>query len=222
MLARNHPARICGGLVVRLFRFGCNYLRLSRFRRGGLNCIGTSYIHRGARLSRPSNVTIGANCFIGKAFFYALNTISVGDRSIVGDDVFLCTGSHDINAADFGLVTKPIAIGCYVWIGTGATILPGVNIGDGAVVGAMAVVSRDVPAGGVVVGNPAQVVKTGRPIPTGFDPLTLASIDYRRSMARLRSWISRGNGRHPERSTDTDRAGVLAREATTERTHNDV
>jgi putative colanic acid biosynthesis acetyltransferase WcaF len=193
MLDRNHPARICSGLAVRLFRFGCNYLRLSRFRRAGLHCSGISYIRRGARLFRPSNVTIGANCCIGKAFLYALNTISVGDRSIVGDDVFLCTGSHDIYSADFDLVTKPIVIGCYVWIATGATILPGVNIGDGAVVGAKAVVSMDVPAGGVVLGNPAQIVKTGRPIPTGFDPLTLASIDYRRSMARLRRWISGDN-----------------------------
>jgi acetyltransferase-like isoleucine patch superfamily enzyme len=193
-------------LIVRLFRFGCNYLRLSRLRRRGLHCTGISYIDRRARLSPPSNVTIGANCCIGKAYFYALERISVGDRSIVGDDVFLCTGSHDVYSVGFDLVTKPIAIGRYVWIGTGATILPGVNIGDGAVVGAMAVVSRDVPAGGVVVGNPAQVVKTGRPIPTGFDPLTLASIDYRSSVARLRHWISGGNSRCPEPSTNIDHA----------------
>jgi acetyltransferase-like isoleucine patch superfamily enzyme len=156
-----------------------NYLRLARLRRGGLHCTGTSYIHRRARLSPPSKITIGVNCCIGKAYFYALDTISVGDKSIVGDDVFLCTGSHDINAADFHLVTKPIAVGRCVWIATGATILPGVTIGDGAVVGAMAVVSRDVPAGAVVAGNPARIVKTGREIPYDFDPLALASIDWR-------------------------------------------
>jgi tetrahydrodipicolinate N-succinyltransferase len=140
----------------------------------------------------------------------------------VGDNVFLCTGSHDIDSADFDLVTKPIAIGCYVWIANGATILPGVSIGDGAVVGAMAVVSRDVPAGGVVVGNPAQIVKTGRPIPIDFDPLTLASIDYRRSMERLRSRFSRNNRSHPEGTTDIDSPAAFARKEQTERTHNDV
>jgi putative colanic acid biosynthesis acetyltransferase WcaF len=191
MLARKHPVRICCGLFVRLFLFGCNYLRVARLRRGGLHCIGTSYVHRRARISPPSNVTIGANCCIGKAFLQALDTISVGDRSIVGDDVFLCTGSHDINARDFHLVTKPIAVGRYVWIATGATILPGVTIGDGAVVGAMAVVSRDVPAGAVVAGNPARMVKTGREIPYDFDPLALASIDWRQSIRRLRTARSR-------------------------------
>lgn len=185
MLPRTHPVRICAGLIVRLFRFGFNYLRVARLRRRGLHCTGTVYIHSRARLSPPCNVTIGTNCNIGNAFFYALDMISVGDRSTIDRDVFLCTGSHDIYAEDFHLVTKPIVIGRGVWIATGATILPGVRIGDGAVVGAMAVVSTDVPAGAVVVGNPARVVRTGRGIPEGFDPVSHASIDVGNSIRRL-------------------------------------
>jgi len=177
--------RICAGLVVRLLGSGRNYLRLARLRRAGLHCTGTIYVHPLARFSDPSNVTIGANCNIGKAFFYALDKISIGDRSIVGENVLLCTGSHDIYAADFRLVTKPIAVGRCVWIATGATILPGVRIGDGAVVGAMAVVSRDVPAGAVVIGNPARVVRNGRAMPEGFNPLGLASLDIESSIRRL-------------------------------------
>jgi len=222
MLTRNHPVRICGGLVVRLYRFGRNYVRLNRLRRKGLRGTGTSYVSPEARFCPPSNVTIGANCLIDKAIFYALDTISVGDRSIVGQNVLLCTGSHDFNAPDFRLVTKPIAIGRYVWIATGATILPGVSIGDGAVVGAMAVVARDVPAGAVVVGNPARVVKILSPIHTAFDPLTLASIDYRTSIDRLRCWLSQHNRRHLDPSTDIDIAAEPAREAHMERTHDDV
>jgi len=198
MLSRSHPLRICGGLGLRLFRYTFNHLRLCRLRRKGLRCTGISYINPKARMSPPWRVTLGTNCSVGKAYFYALDTISVGDNSIIGDDVFLCTGSHDIYKADFDLVTKPIVIGRHVWIATGATILPGVSIGDGAVVGAMAVVSRDVPAGAVVAGNPAKIVKTGRPMPSGFDPLILASIDYRTSIARLRYWISKGQGQPPE------------------------
>jgi len=177
MLPRNHLARICGGLAVRLFRSGCNQIRILRFRRAGLHSTGTIFISRKARFFQASNVTIGANCCIGGAFFYSLDKISLGERSIVGDGVFICTGSHDIYSPTFDLVTRPIAIGCHVWIANGATILPGVRIGDGAVIGAMAVVSRDVPAGAIVVGNPAKVVKTGRPIPIDFDPLTLGSIN---------------------------------------------
>ncbi len=188
VFSRNHVVRVSAGLALSLIRFGVNYVRLWRLRRRGLAYTGISYICRGSRFTLPSNVTIGANCCIGKVFFYALDQISLGDRCILGDDVFLCTGSHDIYSPNFDLVTKPIAIGCGVWIGNGATVLPGVHIGDGAVVGAMAVVSRDVPAGAVAVGNPARAVKAGRPMPVGFDPLSLAPIDYRRPLARLRHW----------------------------------
>jgi putative colanic acid biosynthesis acetyltransferase WcaF len=198
MLPRNHPVRICAGLVVRVFRFGRNYVHLAWLRRAGLHFTGTIYVDPRARFSPPSNVTIGANCNIGKALFYALDTISVGDRSIIGEDVFLCTGTHDIYAADFHLVTKPIAVGRCVWIAAGATILPGVRIGDGAVVGAMAVVSRDVPAGAVVVGNPARVVRIGRGTPDGFDPLSLASIDVGTSLKRLAAVFRRRPRPNPQ------------------------
>jgi carbonic anhydrase/acetyltransferase-like protein (isoleucine patch superfamily) len=63
--------------------------------------------------------------------------------------------------------------------------LPGVTIGDGAIIGAMAVVAKDVPAGAVAVGNPAKVVRIGRACPVDFDPLYLATIDWRSSFKRL-------------------------------------
>jgi len=125
------------------------------------------------------------------SLFYALTKLSVGDRSIVGYDVFLCTGSHDIHSPGFELATQPNAIGCYVWIVAGATILPGVNIGDGAVAGAMAVVSRNVRAGARVGGNSARMGKSGREIPRDFDPLALASIDWRQSVRRLKAALRR-------------------------------
>ncbi len=111
------------------------------------------------------------------------------ERSL--ERMFFDAGSHDIDAEDFSLLTKPIVIGRCVWIATGATVLPGVHIGDGAVVGAMAVVSKDVPPRAVVVGNPAQVVRTDRPIADSYDPLSLTTIDYMASLVRLRRWISR-------------------------------
>jgi acetyltransferase-like isoleucine patch superfamily enzyme len=103
----------------------------------------------------------------------------------VGTGVYLCTGSHDTDAPDFREATKPISIGSHVWIATRATVLPGVNIGDGAVIGVMAVVADDVPAGATVFGNPAWTVRKGRVSPVDFDPLYLATVDWRNSLKRL-------------------------------------
>lgn len=175
---------------MRLVRYGRNYVRVARLTRAGLRCAGTTYIHPRARLSGLRNITIGSNCCIGNCTFYGLDRITVGQRTIIGDQVYLCTGSHDIQDADFRLITKPIHIGDYVWLATGATVLPGVRIGDGAVVGARAVVARDVPAGAVVAGNPARVIRTDRRAPAEFDPLRLASVDYYNALPRLRRALS--------------------------------
>jgi acetyltransferase-like isoleucine patch superfamily enzyme len=57
------------------------------------------------------------------------------------------------------LVSKPVRIGNDVWVGAGCSMLPGVTIGDGAVIGARAVVTHDIPAGAIAVGSPAKVIK---------------------------------------------------------------
>lgn len=187
MLSRNHPLRICGGLAIRLYRYSFNRLRIGRMRRAGATIEGTSYIDPRCKLLHHRNISIGDKCCIGKAELYALDKIEIGSRTLIGDRVYLCTGSHDLYSKEFRLITKPIRIGRGVWIATGATILPGVSIGDGAVVGAFSVVTKDVPAGGVVAGNPARLIRTGRP-DSGFDPVRLASIDFATSIERLRVW----------------------------------
>ena len=71
------------------------------------------------------------------------------------------TINHDMNPDKRGSMTfKPIHIGMNVWIGAHATILPGVNIGDGAIIGAGAVVNKDIPSNAVAVGVPAKVIKS--------------------------------------------------------------
>ena len=190
MLNRSNPVRIVIGLIVRSARLARNRLRLAALLGKGCHCGPMTYIDPAARLSCPANIAIGSHCTIGKCRLYALDRIEVGERAIIGDGVYVCTGSHDIFADDFHLVTAPIVIEDGVWVATGATILPGVRVGRGAVVGAMAVVSKDVPAGAVVVGNPAKIVKTGRSVPA-FDPATLASIDVGTSVRRLKAAFSR-------------------------------
>ncbi|MDB5877273.1 MAG: maltose acetyltransferase [Variovorax sp.] len=86
--------------------------------------------------------------------------VSIGDKTQIGPNVQILTADHPRDAAEreagleFG---RPIRIGRNVWIGGGAIILPGVTIGDDAVIGAGSVVTRDVPPGATVVGNPARV-----------------------------------------------------------------
>lgn len=107
----------------------------------------------------PWRLTVGDRVTIDDGvWLYALDRISIGKLAIIGRDVKLITGSHDVSSPNFKLVTKPISVGEGAWIATGAIVLPGVSIGEGAVIGAGAVVSKDVPAWTIVAGNPAKVI----------------------------------------------------------------
>jgi maltose O-acetyltransferase len=85
--------------------------------------------------------------------------ITIGERVSISAGTWLLTGGHDISDAHFTTTYQPISIGNAVWIGARATILAGVTIGDGAIVMAGAVVSRNVPPYAIVGGVPAKVIK---------------------------------------------------------------
>jgi putative colanic acid biosynthesis acetyltransferase WcaF len=85
--------------------------------------------------------------------------VSLGLRAVVSQGVHLCTGSHDHESANFQLFTRPIHIGADAWICAEAFLGPGVSIGEGAVIGARAVVTRDQPAWMVCAGNPCRPLK---------------------------------------------------------------
>jgi putative colanic acid biosynthesis acetyltransferase WcaF len=90
---------------------------------------------------------------------YNLGQVSIGEHTVVSQDVYLCAGTHDYTKPNLPLLRPSITIGRGVWICAGAFIGPGVTIGDNSVVGARAVVVKDIPSGVVVAGNPARVVK---------------------------------------------------------------
>ena len=89
---------------------------------------------------------------------YNLGPVHVGEHTCVSQGVYVCAGTHDHTQAHLPLRREPITIGRGVWVAAQAFIGPGVTVGDNSVVGARAVVMRDVEAGVVVAGNPAQVV----------------------------------------------------------------
>ena len=106
-------------------------------------------------------ITIGKRVFINHACsFLDMGGITIEDDVLLGPKVNLITENHPLSPADRrALITKPIVIKRNAWIGAAATILPGVTIGENAVVAAGAVVSKDVPANTVVGGIPARHIK---------------------------------------------------------------
>ncbi|MFG6338581.1 MAG: sugar O-acetyltransferase [Lachnospiraceae bacterium] len=107
------------------------------------------------------NITIGKDVFINSGcHFQDQGGIEIGDGALIGHNVVLATINHDLNPKENRKNHyAPIKIGAHVWIGSNATILPGVTIGDWAVVAAGAVVTQDVPTMTVVGGVPAKVLK---------------------------------------------------------------
>ena len=107
------------------------------------------------------NITVGKNVFINSGCrFQDQGDITIGDGTLIGHNVVLATLNHGISPDErHDLFPAPIHIGKNVWIGANATVLPGVTIGDNAVIAAGAVVTKDVPANVVVAGVPAKVIR---------------------------------------------------------------
>lgn len=99
------------------------------------------------------------SCLAAGVDCYSVAPVKLGVHATVSQYAFLCTASHDYEDPEFHLITKPIAIGDYAWVGARAFVGPGVQIGEGAVVGATSSVYRDVPEWTVVGGNPAKEIK---------------------------------------------------------------
>jgi len=109
------------------------------------------------------NVTIGARCFVNFGLM-ALDVaaITIGDDVQIGPNVQLLTPTHPVEPEPRRAkweAAEPITLGDNVWLGGGVVVCPGVTIGADTVVGAGSVVTRDLPAGVVAVGNPARVVR---------------------------------------------------------------
>ncbi len=136
--------------------------RRHRLIRSGANiavdaCIGETDIQ-----GQMSNLIVGNASFIGRATIMLHDKLSIGSFVCINDGVTILTASHDLRDPLWRHKLGEVHIGDYAWIATGSTILPGVKIGRGAVVGAATVVSRDVPDYALAIGNPAIIKKEKR------------------------------------------------------------
>ena len=105
------------------------------------------------------DLQIGDNASIGDgAIIYSLGSIYIGDDATVSQYAHLCAGTHDFRDASMTLLKQSISVGNGAWVCADAFVGPGVTVGSMAVVGACAVVVRNVDDNKVVVGNPARVV----------------------------------------------------------------
>lgn len=104
--------------------------------------------------------SIGKNVFINHACsFLDMGGITIEDDVLIGPKVNIITENHPLDPNDRrALITKPVLVKKNAWIGAGATILPGVTVGENAVVAAGAVVSKDVPSNTIVAGVPAKII----------------------------------------------------------------
>lgn len=119
-------------------------------------------IYRSAKIYAPWNLVLdgphGPVCIGPRVEIYNKDKVEIGSNVVISQDAYICTASHDVSSPSMALVTKPVKICDQSWIAAKATVLPGVTIGEGAVVGACAVVAKDVKPWSIAVGNPARVV----------------------------------------------------------------
>lgn len=107
----------------------------------------------------PKQMRFGKHVFINHSFTaMSVGGITLGDRVQIGPHVTIVTDNHDFKNRSV-LICKPVKVGNGVWIGANVTILPGVTVGENAVIAAGAVVTKDVPANSIVGGNPAKVIR---------------------------------------------------------------
>lgn len=152
-------------MVVYLLLFRPSPRPLHVWRSWLLRCFGASlgrgcHVYPSARIWAPWNLRMHDFSGLGDgAFCYCIAPVEIGARSVISQGAVLCTGTHDYSDSSFQLQARPIVIGSHAWVAAEAFVCPGVTIGDGAVIGARSVVTKDMPAWTVCMGHPCRPVK---------------------------------------------------------------
>ena len=119
-----------------------------------------AHVYAGARIWAPWNLVLGRDAAIADgADIYNADRIEIGDFAVISQGAYLCGASHDYTSWDFPLIAAPIAVGARAWVAARAIVHMGVTLGDGCVIGAGSVVTRDMPAWTVCAGVPCRPIK---------------------------------------------------------------
>ena len=139
-------------------------LRCSLLRVTGLKMKNTSFIDTGFRFLNPGNISIGKNVSLGHYNrIWAFHPIKIGDYVQTAIGVTIISGSHNVDDYHPKLNDQQVSLEGENWIGANVTILGGVTIGRGTIVGAGSVVVKDLPPYSVCAGNPCKVIKEREP-----------------------------------------------------------
>lgn len=134
-------------------------LRNFFYRLCGLKIGRGATIHMGARFFRPSGITLGQGTIVGDhVFLDGRDKITIGRHTDIASQVMIYNSEHDLSDPTFKAIEEPVTIGDYCFIGPRVIIMPGVNIGRGAIVAGGAVVTKDVPERAIVGGVPAKII----------------------------------------------------------------
>lgn len=137
-----------------------NRWRLWVLKSFGATLHGKPFVHQRARIQIPWNLTMHDRACLGdRANAYSLGYIEIFEHATVGQEVYLSTGTHAFEKSSMNLITKKITIEKNVFIGARAFIMPGITVGENAIVGACAVVTKNIESNCVVAGSPARFIK---------------------------------------------------------------
>jgi putative colanic acid biosynthesis acetyltransferase WcaF len=154
--------RVFWGLTRPLFRLSPRPFwgwRRMLLRMHGAKVHADVHVFPTVRITMPWNLDLGEQCAVGdRAILYALGPITVGPRATISQGAHLCAGTHDWRDPAFPLVKSPIHIGANAWICADAFVGPNVRIGEGAILGARAVVMKDVAPRAIMAGNPGREI----------------------------------------------------------------
>lgn len=126
----------------------------------GARIAPTAVVYSSAKVYYPANLKMDDYaCIASGVDCYNVAPVHIGRFATVSQGAMLCTASHDITSPNHELITAPIIISDQAWVAAGAFVGMGVNIGEGAIVGARAAVFKSVNPWDVVGGNPAKFIK---------------------------------------------------------------
>lgn len=136
-----------------------NPWRLFILRLFGAKVAPTAFVHQRVRIQQPWNLTMHHRACLGDAAeAYTLGEIVLQEDCTIAQEAYLCTGTHDFRQTHRPLQTAPIIVEKRAFVGARAFVMPGIRIGADSIVGAGAIVTKDVAPRAIVAGNPARVI----------------------------------------------------------------